>query len=69
MYLNLWSQSRVGWFGFETLKALANFSPGFALKPWVIVAAMRFFATLKGLRRLLRFRDVSTQPFQGCVKS
>jgi hypothetical protein len=38
-----------------TLKALANFSPGFALKPWVNVAGHKFFATLKGLRCLLRF--------------
>jgi len=34
-----------------TLKALANSSPGFALKPWVIVIVNKFCATLKGLRR------------------
>jgi hypothetical protein len=33
-----------------TLKALANVSPGFALKPWVQKCLRRFFATLKGLR-------------------
>jgi len=33
-----------------TLKALANISPGFALKPWVQKCPRRFFATLKGLR-------------------
>ena len=35
----------------ETLKALANFSPGFALKPWVGGRRSKFFATLKGLRK------------------
>lgn len=33
-----------------TLKALANVSPGFALKPWVQKCSGRLFATLKGLR-------------------
>ena len=33
-----------------TLKALANVSPGFALKPWVQKCPGRLFATLKGLR-------------------
>jgi len=33
-----------------TLKALANVSPGFALKPWVQKCPGRSFATLKGLR-------------------
>jgi hypothetical protein len=33
-----------------TLKALANSSPGFALKPWVQKCPRRLFATLKGLR-------------------
>jgi hypothetical protein len=37
-------------FGKRTLKALANFSPGFALKPWVENGLDRFFATLKELR-------------------
>jgi hypothetical protein len=37
-----------------TLKAFANFSPGFALKPWVQKTRKRFFATLKELRRLSR---------------
>jgi len=37
---------------------LANSSPGFALKPWVNVAGQKVFATLKGLRRLSRFRAV-----------
>jgi hypothetical protein len=33
-----------------TLKALANISPGFALKPWVQKYPGRLFATLTGLR-------------------
>jgi len=33
-----------------TLKALANISPGFALKRWVQKCPLRLFATLKGLR-------------------
>jgi hypothetical protein len=33
-----------------TLKALANVSPGFALKPWVQKFTRRLFANLKGLR-------------------
>ncbi len=33
-----------------TLKALANVSPGFALKPWVQKRPSRLVATLKGLR-------------------
>jgi hypothetical protein len=33
-----------------TLKALANSSPGFALKPWVQKCPRRSCATLKGLR-------------------
>jgi hypothetical protein len=33
-----------------TLKALANVSPGFALKPWVQKCPSSLFATLKGLR-------------------
>jgi hypothetical protein len=33
-----------------TLKALANFSPGFVLKPWVQKCKKKLFATLKGLR-------------------
>ena len=32
-----------------TLKALANVSPGFALKPWAQKCTRRLFATLKGL--------------------
>src|SRR6185436_19744913 len=35
-----------------TLKALANSSPGFALKPWVKRPAVDLFATLKKLRRV-----------------
>jgi len=34
----------------STLKALANVSPGFALKPWVQKYPKKLFATLKGLR-------------------
>jgi hypothetical protein len=33
-----------------TLKAFANSSPGFALKPWVQKTRKNFFATLKELR-------------------
>ena len=54
---------------FETLKALANFSPGFALKPWVIVVGNKFFATLKGLRRPLRFPDLRRNPFRVATTS
>ena len=49
-----------------TLKALANSSPGFALKPWVQNAARDFIATLKELR-LLCGLQTATQPFQGCI--
>src|SRR6266850_2499335 len=35
-----------------TLKAFANSSPGFALKPWVQKTRKRFLATLKELRLL-----------------
>ena len=38
---------------YQTLKAFANFSPGFALKPWVQKGPKEIFATLKGLRRVL----------------
>src|SRR6267378_3970844 len=37
-----------------TLKALANSSPGFALKPWVKEGHVYFVATLKELRRGVR---------------
>jgi hypothetical protein len=40
----------------KTLKALANFSPGFALKPWVTNASNGLVATLKELRP----KDVNT---------
>ena len=40
-----------GWTGRVTLKAFANFSPGFALKPWVQKCGRKLFATLKELRR------------------
>jgi len=33
-----------------TLKAFANVSPGFALKPWVENYEKKLFATLNGLR-------------------
>ena len=42
--LKLWAYTGV------TLKALANVSPGFALKPWVQESQSRLVATLKGLR-------------------
>jgi hypothetical protein len=37
--------------GYQTLKAFANSSPGFALKPWVKRGHIYFVATLKELRR------------------
>jgi hypothetical protein len=43
-----------------TLKALANFSPGFALKPWVHDLPRKFFATLKELRQALDLRGDAT---------
>ena len=45
-----------------TLKALANSSPGFALKPWVQKWRKRFFTTLKELRRVLRLRNRDATP-------
>ena len=48
------------------LKAFANSSPGFALKPWVERAQRHFFATLKELRLLYRLRT-ATQLFQSCI--
>src|SRR6267142_2500347 len=47
-----------------TLKALANYSPGFALKPWVQKCRKRFVATLKELRRGLRFGGRQRNPFR-----
>jgi hypothetical protein len=47
-----------------TLKALANFSPGFALKPWV-QKCKRLFATLKGLRGFVVTN--AAQLFQSCA--
>ena len=48
-----------------TLKALANFSPGFALKPWDKMHVC-FVATLKELQRS---SAIATQPFQGLTSS
>ena len=45
-----------------TLKALANSSPGFALKRWVLKWRKRFFATLKELRRRLRIGERRCNP-------
>ncbi|HKO98867.1 MAG TPA: hypothetical protein VJU86_17840 [Pyrinomonadaceae bacterium] len=36
-----------------TLKAFANSSPGFALKPWVVKCSKRSLATLKELLQML----------------
>ena len=49
-----------------TLKALANFSPGFALKPWVQKCPGRLFATLKGVARLWGLTN-ATQLLQSCA--
>ena len=43
-----------------TLKALANVSPGFALKPWVQKREKRLFATLKGVARFCRNKRRAT---------
>ena len=51
---------------FSTLKALANSSPGFVLKPWVQKCRKRCFATLKELRLLCGWRT-ATQLLQSCV--
>jgi hypothetical protein len=48
-----------------TLKALANVSPGFALKPWVQKCEKRLFATLKGLRGLVVIN--AAQLLQSCA--
>jgi hypothetical protein len=48
-----------------TLKALANFSPGFALKPWD-KRYPRDFSTLKELRRICDQRS-ATQLLQSCI--
>ena len=45
-----------------TLKAFANLSPGFALKPWVKKRRMYPDATLKELRRGLRFSGRRPNP-------
>jgi len=56
----------VGLVQFEfTLKALANFNPGFALKPWGWDACL-FVATLKELRRLLDYRNATLSGFVFC---
>jgi hypothetical protein len=39
---------------------LANFSPGFAWKPWVIVVGNEFFATLKSLSAYLSCRALDS---------
>ena len=49
-----------------TLKALANVSPGFALKPWVQKCPVRFFVTLKGLRGFA-VTDAKAQLLQSCA--
>jgi hypothetical protein len=48
---------------FRTLKALADFSPGFALKPWVIVVNKEIVRNPDERVAVLARR----QPFQGCV--
>ena len=47
-----------------TPKAFANSSPGFALKPWVQRWRKRFLATLKELRRVLRFTKPGRNSFR-----
>jgi len=42
-----------------TLKAFANASPGFALKPWVQERLFRLVATLKALRQVCKCRDAT----------
>lgn len=51
-----------------TLKALANSSPGFALKPWDEMHLFHGSATLKGLRRGSPLGKQS-QLLQSCEKS
>jgi hypothetical protein len=50
-----------------TLKALSNFSPGFAWKPWEQECGRRLFATMKELRRL-RFTDLQSNFFRPLVE-
>jgi len=47
-----------------TLKALANVSPRFALKPWVQKCLRRLFATLKGLRGFLCVTNAGRNSFR-----
>jgi hypothetical protein len=47
-----------------TLKALANFSPGFALKPWEDRVHIYFVATLKEWRRDCHVADADA-PLSG----
>jgi len=49
-----------------TLKAFANSSPGFALKPWVKSAHL-FRRNSEGVATGVANRRTATQPFQGCV--
>jgi hypothetical protein len=51
-----------------TLKAFANSSPGFALKPWGTGISSLEGATLKELRRPL-LTATPRNPFQGCEQS
>jgi len=47
----VFSMKDLGYFEEITLKAFANFSPGFALKPWELKTLKKLVATLKELRR------------------
>ena len=49
-----------------TLKAFANSSPGFALKPLGTKTHIHLFTTLKGLRSITP-KQPPAQPFQGCI--
>jgi hypothetical protein len=51
-----------------TLKALANVSPGFALKPWVQKCPRKLLVTLKAVARL-RGQQTPTQLLQSCKES
>jgi hypothetical protein len=62
---SLWCVSAPG--AFFTPKAFANFSPGFALKPWAMKYLKRFLATPKELRRLCPERWA--QPLQPATQA
>jgi hypothetical protein len=52
-----------------TLKALANFSPGFALKPWDQMRLLVEGRNPEGVASKVAETQPASQPLQGCEKS